>query len=268
MTCPEVSQEQMAQWHDDGYLIVPRVLDGEEIDLLNQIARADKGMDQAVDSLDAEGGVSRLRLCNELDDDMYSAISRSRRIVDTVQILLGGEVYHWHHKMMLKEARIGGAWEWHQDYGYWYVNNHCLFPDMASCAIAVDRASKSNGCLQVIKGSHKCGRIEHGRRGDQAGADLERVNALLERLPRVYAELNPGDALFFHCNLLHCSDQNRSDKPRWTLICCYNTRRNNPYKDNQGGHRAYFPLDVIDDGQIKIIGRKQWAKLCAAKTNG
>ena len=67
---------------------------------------------------------------------------------------------------------------------------------MASCAIAVDRASKSNGYLQVTKGSRKCGRIELGRRGDQAGADLKRVNALLERLALVYAELNSGDKIF------------------------------------------------------------------------
>jgi hypothetical protein len=32
--------------------------------------------------------------------------------------LLDGEVYHYHHKMILKEPKIGGAWEWHQDYGY------------------------------------------------------------------------------------------------------------------------------------------------------
>ena len=33
--------------------------------------------------------------------------------------LLGGEVYHWHHKMMLKHARShdgepGGSFRWHQ----------------------------------------------------------------------------------------------------------------------------------------------------------
>ena len=43
--------------------------------------------------------------------------------------------------MMVKEAEVGGAWEWHQDYGYWY-NNGALFPDMASCMIAVDEAQK------------------------------------------------------------------------------------------------------------------------------
>ena len=65
--------------------------------------------------------------------------------------VLGGEVYHYHSKLMLKEPFVGGAWEWHQDYGYWYQNG-CLFPWMASCLIALDPATRANGCLQVLKG--------------------------------------------------------------------------------------------------------------------
>jgi len=42
--------------------------------------------------------------------------------------LLGEEVYHYHSKMMLKEPQVGGAWEWHQDYGYWYKNQF-MFPN-------------------------------------------------------------------------------------------------------------------------------------------
>ena len=110
--------------------------------------------------------------------------------------LLGDEIYLYHSKMMVKEAKVGGRWEWHQDYGYWY-HNHCLYPDMGSVVISVDDANKSNGCLQVIKGSHKCGRIEHGCFGDQTVADPKRVDLLLENLECVYCEMRRGDALFF-----------------------------------------------------------------------
>ena len=41
----------------------------------------------------------------------------------------------------------------------------------------------------------------------QRGADLERVGWAKERCPLVFCELQPGDAIFFHCNLLHTSDQ-------------------------------------------------------------
>jgi ectoine hydroxylase-related dioxygenase (phytanoyl-CoA dioxygenase family) len=101
----------------------------------------------------------------------------------------------------------------------------------------------------VIPGSHHFGRIDHGKAGDQTGADMERVSAALERLPLEYIECQPGDALFFHSNLLHRSDQNRSEHPRWSLICCYNARRNDPYKESR--HPRYTPLEKASDDAIK-----------------
>ena len=124
----------------------------------------------------------------------------------------------------MKEPRVGGAWTWHQDYGYWYQNG-VLFPLLTSVSIAVDPASKENGCLQVIHGSHELGRIDHILTGEHAGAGMERVGEVLKRPPLEYVEMEPGDALFFHPNLLHRSDQNRSENPRWSMICCYNAAR-------------------------------------------
>ena len=201
---------------------------------------------------DSGGGETRLALRNDLDDTVpYTAVVRSQRIVQAMQILLGDEVYHYHHKMMIKQPRIGGAWEWHQDYGYWY-NFGCLFPDMGSCMVAVDQATTENGCLQVLKGSHKLGRVDHVRIGEQVGADPERVKAARQRFELVAVELEPGDGLFFHGNLLHCSDQNHSEHPRWSLINCYNTRHNDPYIQD-GRHPNYSPLEIWPDDKVRDV---------------
>ncbi len=253
------------QWENDGYLLRRGLLDQEEVYLLRDIARRDREL-QAAASLrsDAKGGETKLTLWNELDDDtIYSAVVHSRRIVDRMEQMLGDEVYHYHHKMMLKEPRTGGAWEWRQDYGYWYGNG-CLFPHMASVMIAVDPATRENGCLKVIRGSHQMGRIDHGPVGkdnDQTGADLERVEEALKRLELVYCEMEPGTALFFHGNLLHSSEQNHSDKPRWSLICCYNAKFNDPYK--AGPHPGYHYLEKWPDERIKEIGTAQWECMSA-----
>ncbi|MBW3541251.1 MAG: phytanoyl-CoA dioxygenase family protein [Planctomycetes bacterium] len=258
--CP-IDVAQAAAFERDGFIIVRRLLDAEEIELLRDIARADHELARERSSrADGEGGAVELVVRNELpEDSLYGAIVRSRRIVSVMERLLGDEVYHYHHKMILKEPRTGGAWAWHQDYGYWY-NNGCLFPDLASCMIAVDGATRENGCLQVLAGSQRLGRIEHGKVGDQTGADPERVTEACRRLERVYCELEPGDAIFFHANLLHRSDQNTSDRPRWAFICCYNTRHNDPYKESR--HPRYTPLAVWPDERVKEVGRLQWAVLC------
>ncbi len=228
MTATQLTDEQLNSYERDGFLIVRGLFEPDLIRLLSDSARADEAYQAlAASRRDGEGGVSRLSLRYELPEDIYAGIARSEAIVSRMEQLMGEEVYHYHHKMMMKEPFVGGAWAWHQDYGYWY-NAGFLSPDLASCMVAVDPATPENGCLQVIASSHRLGRIQHGGVGDQTGADQERVDAILARLEKVYVELDPGDGLFFHSNLLHRSDQNKSPNPRWALICCYIARSNEP----------------------------------------
>ncbi|MHB1699373.1 MAG: phytanoyl-CoA dioxygenase family protein [Acidobacteriaceae bacterium] len=251
-----ITDEQVRSYHEDGYVLVKEMLDANEIGLLGKAAREDRILDEhSIGRADGEGGTVRLSLWNHPTDTIYGVVARSESIIGSAEKLLGGEVYHYHSKMIMKDARVGGAWAWHQDYGYWYQNG-VLFPDLTSAYIAVDRANKENGCLQVIRSSHRLGRIEHVLTGDQAGADLERVHEILKRLELVYVEMEPGDALYFHANLLHRSDQNHSENPRWSMICCYNAASNDPYKESH--HPRYTPLVKLPDEEILKAGMKRF----------
>src|SRR6202035_2643764 len=92
---------------------------------------------------------------------------------------------------------------------------------------------------------HKMGRIEHGFAGEQVGASQHYVDLALKTMELIYVELKPGDALFFHSNLLHRSAANLSDKARWSLISCYNRRSNIPY--NEKSTACITPLEVVPD---------------------
>lgn len=251
-----LTNQQLQQYSDDGFLLIRSLFDPEEIELLRRSAKEDKQLDDhAYGRDDGEGGTVRLSLWNHPGDGIYGAFARSQRLVSAAESLLRDEPYHYHSKMIMKEARVGGAWAWHQDYGYWYSNG-VLTPNLVSAFIAVDQATRENGCLQVIRGSHHCGRIHHVLTGEQAGADLERVNEILKRYDHVHVEMEPGDVLFFHSNLLHRSDRNNSENSRWSMICCYNARSNDPYKDSH--HPRYTPLEPLDDGKIKQIGIRRF----------
>ncbi|HUS10917.1 MAG TPA: hypothetical protein VMZ30_10660, partial [Pyrinomonadaceae bacterium] len=52
-------------------------------------------------------------------------------------------------------------------------------------------------------------------------------------------------------------DQNKSPDPRWSLLCCYNTRHNNPYKASH--HPFYEPLQKLPDSIVKDMGAKLFA---------
>jgi hypothetical protein len=244
-----LSDDDVRKFQQDGYLFVRGVLRRELASALLASAKADAGMlESATPAYDASGRASLLSLRNEIGDDPYSAVAASDRVAGTAARLLGEAVYHYHHKVMLKEPRVGGSWEWHQDYGYWY-NFGCLYPRMMSVFVALDPATRQNGCLQVLRGSHHMGRINHGALGDQGGADEDRVREAMARHELVYVEVEPGDAFFFHANLLHRSDANTSEQSRWSLICCYNAMSNDPYFD--GPHPRATPLSLLDDAGLE-----------------
>jgi ectoine hydroxylase-related dioxygenase (phytanoyl-CoA dioxygenase family) len=126
---------------------------------------------------------------------------------------------------------------------------------MLSVLTALTPATKENGCLQMIRGSHKMGRVEHGFSGEQVGADMEKVNEALKIMPLEYLEMDFGDTAFFHCNTLHASAANLSDKPRWSIITAYNLASNKPYKDVHAS--SYTPInpfkgDLLTQDAISI----------------
>jgi ectoine hydroxylase-related dioxygenase (phytanoyl-CoA dioxygenase family) len=257
MATGPIEKNRLDDYERNGFVLVKGMFDAEEIGLLRRAAKQDRELDQhSFGRGDGEGGVVRLSLWNHPGDTIYGMFARCESIVNSAEKLLGGEVYHYHSKMIMKDAKVGGAWTWHQDYGYWYQNG-VLFPLLCSASIAVDPATRENGCLQVLSGSHHMGRIDHILTGDQAGADVGRVREAQKRLETVYVEMDPSDVLFFHANLLHRSDQNHSDQPRWSMICCYNAARNDPYKEAH--HPRYTPLSKVPDSAIREAGLRRFA---------
>ncbi|MFN5812324.1 MAG: phytanoyl-CoA dioxygenase family protein [Burkholderiales bacterium] len=250
-----LSEAQRADYERDGFVVIRQLFDAQEIGLMREAIETDPQLRESLyERHDASGKATRMATWNHPGDSVYGLAARTHRVVDTMEDMLGGEVYHYHSKLTAKEPKVGGAWEWHQDYGYWY-HNGCMFPYMASVMVALDKTTRENGCLQVLRGSHVAGRVDHGvLPGEQVGADPRRVEQMLKTMELVYAELEPGDGLFFHANVMHRSDQNRSEHRRWTVLFCYNAARNNPYLEHH--HPQYTPLDKVSDDAVKAAGVK------------
>jgi phytanoyl-CoA hydroxylase len=244
----QLTIQQIQQYQKDGYIIVKNFLSKEETNKLYSITLEDDAMvKHSFDLNDQSGKKTKLALWYKPGNDAYGLLTKSSRMVNSVHQLMEGDgaVCHFHSKLMQKEPKVGGAWEWHQDYGYWYKNEF-LFPNqMISVMIAISDANKENGCLQVIEQSHKMGRVEHGFAGEQVGASQHYVDLALKTMPLVYVELKAGDALYFHPNLLHRSEANLSDKARWSLISVYNRSSNVPY--NEPSQTSTLPLDTVPD---------------------
>ena len=90
-----LSPEQVNNFLTDGFLVIPNLLDAEETELLLAAAMVDPLMKENVfDVSDRRGQTSQMTLWNHPGNDLWGMVSRSNRIVDSMEKLLGGEVYH------------------------------------------------------------------------------------------------------------------------------------------------------------------------------
>ena len=249
----QLNDSLVADYHRDGYVILNDLLTPREVEVL----RAAINIDDAGSKFgDAEGRTARLSFWSNTTDTIWGAASTCPRIINNVRVLLGEEAGFFHGKVTLKEARTGGAWEWHQDFGYWYEQGY-VFPRMMSVSVALDPNDLTNGCLQVFRGSHKLGRLSHGKVANQMGADKERLAAIEKYFERVPVVLTPGAALFFHCNTLHASGANDSDRHRRNFIVCYNALGNpqiGEHRSSQSFPCPVGPEDVIERFASKAAG--------------
>ncbi|XP_074642520.1 L-proline trans-4-hydroxylase-like [Tubulanus polymorphus] len=239
-----VTDDIKEQYSSNGFVVIRKLFNSGEVAKITEAAEDENGITKYALISDH---AKKLTLWNKPGNDITGVISQSEKIAGTMTELMGGEIYPYHGKLIMKEAFSGGAHLWHQDYGYWYPNG-CLFPDMGTAYIAVDKCTVENGCLEVLKASHLAGRLDHNYNMSQMEADPDRVDALKKICEHVYVCLEPGDAVFFHCKLVHQAKENRSPNRRYALLYAYNRASNNSFKPHF--HASYFPMKILANSEI------------------
>jgi len=241
---------EIAAYERDGFLRLQGLFARDEVEPLARACRVDPELEGALLAVaDSAGNPQEVVSWTELSEDLVGVMPRLARLVEAAEDLIGGPAYHWHSKLSMKKPGSAGRWDWHQDYGYWY-DEGCLRPDMTTCMIAIDAAFRENGCLQLVRGSHRLGRIDHMRLGEASGVDPERLGLILARFETVECVMEPGDALFFHANTLHASGPNLSASPRTLLHCSYNAVDNAPFVKEGQEHHRFRPLKKLPDSAI------------------
>lgn len=245
-----LSQHHLALFERDGFVMLPGCFGDAEIAPLRDACHADPSIGGRLRAVaDSSGKAQEVIEWTTLSDGYLGVVPRLARLVDAAQTLLGKPVYHWHSKLSMKAPHSEGRWDWHQDYPYWY-DEGCLSPDMLTCMIAVDRATRANGCVNLIPGSHRYGRIDHVPIGASSGCDPRRLELIRRRSPPVPVEMNSGDVCFFHCNTLHASAGNATGLPRTLLHCTYNAIDNSPFIEEGQEHHRYRPFEKLADSAL------------------
>ncbi|MCC7402481.1 MAG: phytanoyl-CoA dioxygenase family protein [Chitinophagaceae bacterium] len=148
---------------------------------------------------------------------LHDVLWNPRFVMAASQLLGNVPVRFWHDQIFWKPPKQGGVVAWHQDYSYW---TRTVPVAHLTCWCGLDDATKENGCLQYIPGSHKWGLLP---KPDIAG-DLEKIKDFLSEKQKLqfantqYAVMKAGEATFHHPLTLHGSGANASSMPRRAFV--------------------------------------------------
>jgi phytanoyl-CoA hydroxylase len=217
-----LTDEQLAFYRDNGYLLVEGLLTKEEAGSLRRECHALAARLSSRGDIEATWGSARAgmaeaketRLMHCHNTQFYSAaFSRlivDERLTDAAASIIGSPNVQLHHnKMFIKPPENGSPFPMHQDYPYFPHKQH----SMIAAIFHFDDAPVEKGCVRVVPGSHRQGPVEHEESG---GWHLPFDQYPLES--SVPCPARAGDVLFFSYLTIHGSGVNVSNEARTTLL--------------------------------------------------
>lgn len=250
-----LNAEEIALYHDQGFLFPIRVLDDEQVaaarealddhlegrqesktyELTDPIVDHDQGTatvgsgtaSAVAEKTDAQKKPHSVPFLFNLweRDERFWEIDANPIIAGMARQLLGSEeVVLMEDGAVVKKPVVGGRLAWHQDYAYWPLAT----PGAVTCWIALDDVGADNGGMQVAVGSHKLGEklpVEFGdgssfmhaeRPGIDEIAPPEEIGLEVARY-----QLKAGECGFHHALLWHASGPNTSPNPRRGFVPRY-----------------------------------------------
>jgi hypothetical protein len=239
-----LSPEELSAYQDDGFFVRHGVFDAAELETLRSAAervaeQASCGARRSPDHyfvdgneyVEANGSTvqyehrHRSRTLRVIEpfhrlDPCFDALIDDLRIVEPMRGLVGAErVALFTDKLNLKRPLEGSGFRWHQDSPYWihYADHVDRLPNVM---LALDDAAEENGCLRVVRGSHRKGPLP-GLEGQGTLGPLFTDPRYFDLSAQVPAVMEAGSLLFFSPHTVHGSEPNASGLPRRALVLTY-----------------------------------------------
>lgn len=140
-------------------------------------------------------------------------------VLDMVEALIGPDILLYSTTYIIKEPRSEAYVAWHQDLTYWGLEDDDA---QVSMWLALAPATVEAGCMSMILGSHKNGRVEHVESPGDGNVLLlgQQIDGIDDSLGRP-CPLQPGEASFHHGWTIHTSAPNTTDDRRIGLNVQY-----------------------------------------------
>ena len=223
----KLTDKQVSFFNDNGFLAGIKMLDDAQVNFLrNELSEVADTSHPAHslyyefhsnESADPSTILFHALGAWRIGPGFHDVLWNPRFLVAASQLLGNVPVRFWHDQLFWKPAKKGGVVAWHQDYSYWTRTKPVAH---LTCWCGLDNATKENGCLQYIAGSHRWGLLPK----PVLAGDIQGIRDFLNDDQKKqfdhpqFAEVKAGEAIFHHSLTLHGSGENKSDKPRRAFV--------------------------------------------------
>jgi phytanoyl-CoA hydroxylase len=216
-----LDQAQLDTFHRDGFLAYGPILSFEEVETLReaydrvireaQAAGTGRDLTAGADEPAEPGGAEPRKVHQVMNvcerDIAFRKLLYRSEILDVVEDLIGPNLMLFHDQALYKPPHTGGSVPWHQDNGYW----QCRPANLVSCWLTFDDVIRESGAMQLIPGSHLVP-VHH----EQASDTLQEIRGIDASQAEV-VELPAGGCMFHHCQTLHYTQPNETERHRRAL---------------------------------------------------
>ena len=198
-----LSASQVEQYREEGYVVPDFRLPDKTVDAI-----------RVHHELFLENHPEFVDYCPALliHDTGFLNYARNDEILDMVEQLIVPNIALWNQSFFAKPAHVGTRTPWHQDGEYWPMR------PLATCSvwIAIDDATRENGCLRFLPGTHQSRDLaqHHFNDADGLSLPLEIETSVVDESLAVDVELRAGQMSFHDVFLVHGSEPNHSPNPR------------------------------------------------------
>lgn len=262
-----LTDQQWQQYDRDGYIVLGKLMTDEVLESLRNrideimLGKAKTNYDRMLMQLDSEtgkyeeaGAMSRghkgstlnYRKIQDLEfDPLFLQFMQMPIFKHICEHVYGPKtpITAFRAMFMNKPAHKGTFLPWHQD--RWTM----LTPDpLVTIWAALDPATKQNGCVQIIPGSH------HTLINPEHSSGFltpELTEQHIDKNKIVYLELEPGEVALLHNWTLHGSDVNRSDISRRAFSICYMDAKTKHIKESNERYTRIFGEGALTVEQLK-----------------
>jgi ectoine hydroxylase-related dioxygenase (phytanoyl-CoA dioxygenase family) len=221
-----LSDEQVAHFHEYGYLSGIKLLEDVQIEVLR--SQLTEVMDpkhpahhlfyefHSNESQNSDSilfhSLGQWRITNAFHDILWNPAF----LMAAHQLLENKPVRFWHDQLFYKPAKHGGVVAWHQDYSYW---TRTIAMQHLTCWTGLDDATIENGCLHYVPKSHKWGLLDApSLAGDMNGLMKYLTEEQKKEFKPVAIEMKKGYGTFHHPLMVHGSYENNSEMSRRAFV--------------------------------------------------